>query len=74
MVTVRIKENSKQARAFIELIKTFSFVEFIESPEKSEDAKITAFYKKFENAAEEAKAIASGKKKGKPLSEVLDEI
>ena len=30
MVTVQIKENSKQARALVEMLKTFSFVEFVE--------------------------------------------
>jgi hypothetical protein len=27
MVTIKIKENSKQAKAVIEMLKTFSFVE-----------------------------------------------
>ena len=30
MVTLRVKENSKQAKAFIELVKTFDFVDFVE--------------------------------------------
>ena len=32
MVTVHIKENSKQAKALLEMLKTFSFVEFEEKP------------------------------------------
>lgn len=32
MVTVKIKENSKQARLLIEMLKTFAFVEFQEKP------------------------------------------
>ena len=31
MVTVKIKENSKQAKLFLDYIKTLSFVEFVES-------------------------------------------
>jgi phage host-nuclease inhibitor protein Gam len=30
MVNIRIKENSPQAKAIIELLKTMSFVEFID--------------------------------------------
>ena len=30
MVTLRVKENSKQAKAFLELVKTFDFVDFVE--------------------------------------------
>ncbi|HAH54341.1 MAG TPA: hypothetical protein DCM02_03410 [Flavobacterium sp.] len=30
MVTVKIKENSKQSKAIIEMLKTFDFVDFIE--------------------------------------------
>ncbi len=32
MVTVHIKENSKQAKALLEMLRTFSFVEFEENP------------------------------------------
>lgn len=35
MVTVTIKENSKQAKAFIELLRTLPYVEFHEEKEKS---------------------------------------
>ncbi len=31
MVTVKIKENSKQAKVVIELLKTFDFVDFVDS-------------------------------------------
>ena len=30
MVTIRVKENSKQAKLMIEMLKTFDFVEFID--------------------------------------------
>ena len=29
MVILRVKENSKQAKAFLELVKTFDFVDFV---------------------------------------------
>lgn len=60
MVTVRIKENSKQAKAFIELIKTFEFVEFVEEfgkpigsrnkVEKIYDKEFVAMVKKAKNS------------------------
>jgi len=31
MVTIKVKENSKQAKLFLEYIKTLSFVEFVET-------------------------------------------
>jgi len=34
MVTVRIKENSKQAKALIAMLKTFPFVEVDEEPNR----------------------------------------
>jgi len=30
MVTIRVKENSKQAKLMIEMLKTFDFVEFVD--------------------------------------------
>lgn len=39
MVTIEIKENSKQAKAFIELAKTLSFVNFKENGKKKPLAK-----------------------------------
>lgn len=37
MVTVHIKENSKQAKALLEMLKTFSFVEIEEKPRYNEE-------------------------------------
>jgi hypothetical protein len=31
MVTIQVKENSKQAKLFLEYIKSLSFVEFVET-------------------------------------------
>ncbi len=30
MVTIRVKENSKQAKLLVEMLKTFDFVEFVD--------------------------------------------
>lgn len=56
MVTVTIKEQSKQARAVVEMLKTFPFVEFKESSKK-----ITSTQKPRYNAATE-KAIKDARK------------
>lgn len=37
MVTVHINEKSKQAKALIEMLKTFSFVEIEEKPRYNEE-------------------------------------
>lgn len=34
MVTIRVKENSKQAKLVVEMLKTFDFVEFIDGLNK----------------------------------------
>ncbi|REE05778.1 hypothetical protein [Marinoscillum furvescens] len=47
MVTVHINEKSKQAKALIEMLKTFSFVEIEEKPRYNEET---------EQAIKEAKA------------------
>jgi hypothetical protein len=44
MVTVKIKENSKQAKIVLEMLKTFSFVEVV--PTETNTQKKTAFSKK----------------------------
>jgi hypothetical protein len=76
MVTIKIKENSKQAKMFLEYAKTLSFVEFVDSGlnKPKMTAEEVAFYKKFEQAVKQSKEIASGKTKGKSLNEALDEI
>ena len=35
MVTLKVKENSKQAKAFLELIKAFPFVEVVGTTKKT---------------------------------------
>jgi hypothetical protein len=51
MVTVSIKEDSKQAKAFVELLRTLPFVKFHESPYNPE------FVKKIKDSYEKDKRI-----------------
>lgn len=67
MVTVTIKEQSKQARAVVEMLKTFPFVEFKESSKK-----ITSTQKPRYNTATE-KAIKDARK-GKTTKTTLAEL
>ena len=49
MVTIKVKENSKQAKAIIEMLKTFSFVEFVNESKKEKspyDPKFVAMVKR----------------------------
>jgi hypothetical protein len=65
MVTFKIKENSRQAKIFLEYIKTLSFVEILSNSEKSAE-KEKAFLSDIENGLKEVKNIREGKIK--PLS------
>jgi hypothetical protein len=65
MVTFKIKENSRQAKIFLEYIKTLSFVEILSNSEKSAE-KEKAFLSDIENGLNEVKNIREGKIK--PLS------
>jgi len=51
MVTITIKENSKQAKAFIELLRTLPFVEFHDAPYNP------TFVKKVKDSYEKDKRI-----------------
>jgi hypothetical protein len=51
MVTVTIKEDSKQAKAFVELLRTLPFVEFHDSPYNPE------FVKKIKHSYEKDKRV-----------------
>jgi hypothetical protein len=65
MVTFKIKQNSRQAKIFLEYIKTLSFVEILSNSEKSAE-KEKAFLSNIENGLKEVKNIREGKIK--PLS------
>jgi hypothetical protein len=56
MVTLRVKENSKQAKAFLEFVKGFSFVEVVqEAPKKSAKGK-SPYNAEFVSMVQEADA------------------
>jgi hypothetical protein len=56
MVTFKIKQNSRQAKIFLEYIKTLSFVEILSNSEKSAE-KEKAFLSNIENGLKEVKNI-----------------
>lgn len=60
MITVKIKENSKQAKAIIEFLKTCDFVEFLENPtvktiKKTNSDKLDKLIKNAEKQIKEGK-------------------
>lgn len=65
MVTIKIKENSKQAKIFLEYIKSLSFVEIVSDTKKNSD-KNSALLSDIEAGLLEVKSIREGKQK--PLS------
>ena len=65
MVTIKIKQNSKQAKIFLEYVKTLSFVEVIETTESCLKNK-ESLLSDIENGLREVKKIREGKIK--PLS------
>ena len=65
MVTIKIKQNSKQAKLFLDYVKTLSFVEVIETTESCLENK-ESLLSDIENGLREVKKIREGKIK--PLS------
>lgn len=62
MVTVKIKENSKQAKLLLEYMKSLSFVEFIDSNKAtSPKSKKELFLDDIEKSLREVKMIREGK-------------
>jgi hypothetical protein len=78
MVTIKIKENSKQAKMFVEYAKTLSYVEFLETPiqqnKKALSSKEKTFLNRLKKTALEMKQLSSGKTQGQTLQSFLDEI
>lgn len=72
MVTFKIKENSRQAKLFLEYIKTLSFVEILSSSEKSSQ-KEKALLADIENGLKEVKEIREGKIKPLSTSDLWNE-
>lgn len=73
MTTIKIKDTTKQARAVLEMLKTFSFVEIV-TPTAGPGrpavklSKEEKFYNDFENSLKECTEIIAGRKKGIPLN------
>lgn len=57
MITIKIKENSKQAKAVIELLKTYSFVEIVPTKvlAKSKQTQLDRLIKNSEKQIKEGK-------------------
>lgn len=72
MVTVRIKENSRQAKLLLEYIKTLSFVEILSTNEKVSKKK-QALLSDIEAGLKEVKDIRDGKVKPRSTSDLWDE-
>lgn len=72
MVTFKIKENSRQAKVFLEYIKTLSFVEILSSSEKSSQ-KEKALLVDIENGLKEVKEIREGRIKPLSTSDLWNE-
>ena len=75
MVTVKIKENSKQAKLLLEYIKGFSFVEFVETEinKKSSKKEEEKFLTDIEKGLREVKLIQEGKLKPLSINDLWDE-
>ncbi|MEM0541756.1 hypothetical protein WFZ85_03950 [Flavobacterium sp. j3] len=73
MVTVKIKDNSKQAKLLLEYIKGFSFVEFVTDRSTKSSSKQEKFLTDIENGLREVKQIREGKVKPLTVSDLWDE-
>jgi hypothetical protein len=74
MVTVKIKENSKQARLLLDYIKGFSFVEFVEADATKKPArKSDLFLADIEKGLREVKQIREGKLKPLSVNDLWDD-
>jgi ribosomal protein S8 len=74
MVLVKIKQNCKQSKAVLEMLKTFSFVEVIETIPKNSNSEAQLYLKRLKKAAVEMKDLSSGKAKGQTLQSFIDEL
>jgi len=73
MVTVKINENSKQAKHLLEFIKGFSFVEFVDIEVNKSPAKEEKFLADIEKGLREVKQIRDGKLKPLSVNDLWDE-
>jgi hypothetical protein len=74
MVTVKIKENSKQAKLLLEYMKSLSFVEFIDSKKATvSKSKKELFLEDLEKSLREVKMIQEGKLAPLSVKDLWDE-
>lgn len=71
-ITLNYDARNSKAKAAIEFLLTLGFFD-VEKTSKKEE-KMTEFYRDFEEAVKEAIEISQGKRKGKLLEDVLNEI
>ena len=83
MVTLRVKENSKLSKSFLELVRNFDFVEFVEPSKKTSNAVTSnksisepekVYLKRLKLAVPEIKALSTAIKTGQSLKSFLDEL
>jgi len=67
-----IDVQDNQAAAFVELLKSYSYVKA--KPLSNPDAELLAEIKEIKKALKNANKIKSGKLKGRPVRELLNEL
>ncbi|SHN64388.1 hypothetical protein SAMN05444395_103112 [Flavobacterium fryxellicola] len=72
MVTIKIKQNSKQAKLFLEYVKTLSFVEVLNTSGTSSNKK-EKLLSDIEKGLQEVKSIREGKTKPLSTSDLWNE-
>lgn len=72
MVTIKIRENSQQAKLFLEYVKSLSFVEFVDTIENT-SKKRKKMLTDIENGLKEVKNIRDGKSKPLTTNDLWDE-
>jgi hypothetical protein len=72
MVTIKVKQNSKQAKLFLEYVKTLPFVEVLNTSDTSSNKKETLL-SDIEKGLQEVKSIREGKTKPLSTSDLWNE-
>lgn len=73
MVTIKVRENSRQAKLFLEYVKSLSFVEFLDDSENKTSVKRNKLESDIEKGLKEVKNIRDGKSKPLSTSALWDE-
>lgn len=77
------KRNSKLSKSFLELVRNFDFVEFVEPSKKTSNAVTTnksisepekAYLERLKGAVPNIKALSTRNKSGQSLKSFLDEL